>query len=135
MSFIEWSEELSVGIASIDAQHRQLVGMINELHDAMRGGRGREALVAIFDAMLKYTSYHFGHEEKLFQLHGYTGGDAHKREHEQLVKDALALKQRFERGDLVITIDTLDFLNDWLRKHIQGSDKRYSAYLLAKGVT
>ena len=33
--FIEWSEVLSVGIDEIDAQHRVLVDLINEMHDAI----------------------------------------------------------------------------------------------------
>ena len=31
-SFLEWKDEYSVGIESIDQQHRRLVNLINQLH-------------------------------------------------------------------------------------------------------
>ena len=33
--FIEWSNEISVGIEEIDAQHRVLVDLLNEIHEAL----------------------------------------------------------------------------------------------------
>jgi len=32
---IEWSDDLSVGIQEIDEQHKVLVGLVNDMHDAI----------------------------------------------------------------------------------------------------
>ena len=37
--FVEWSNELSVGIEEIDAQHKVLVDLLNEIHEAIQQGR------------------------------------------------------------------------------------------------
>ena len=42
MSLITWDESLSVNVAEIDRQHQKRVAMINELHDAMKSGKGKE---------------------------------------------------------------------------------------------
>ncbi len=33
--FVEWSDELSVGVEEIDEQHKVLVGLVNEMHEAI----------------------------------------------------------------------------------------------------
>lgn len=40
--FIEWSNELSVGIEEIDDQHRILVDLLNQVHEAIQKRRGAE---------------------------------------------------------------------------------------------
>jgi hemerythrin len=35
MKFIEWSNQMSVGVFEIDLQHKKLVGMLNHLLEAM----------------------------------------------------------------------------------------------------
>jgi hemerythrin len=44
MALIQWNDSLSVNVVEIDKQHQKLVRMINELNDAMRQGKGKEAL-------------------------------------------------------------------------------------------
>ena len=39
---IEWNDELSVGIQEIDEQHKVLVGLVNEMHDAIHARHGSE---------------------------------------------------------------------------------------------
>ena len=47
--FVEWSDDLSVGIEEIDVQHQVLVRLINEMHEAI-GGRPRQlGFLAIHD--------------------------------------------------------------------------------------
>jgi hemerythrin len=45
MSLIQWNDRLSVHVAEIDGQHQKLVGMINDLNDAMRQGKGNVRIV------------------------------------------------------------------------------------------
>lgn len=44
MAFIPWGAEFSVSIASIDEQHKKLVGYVNELNDAMAQRKGKDVL-------------------------------------------------------------------------------------------
>jgi hemerythrin len=38
---IQWSDEFSVNIQEIDEQHKVLVGLLNELHQAIREHHGK----------------------------------------------------------------------------------------------
>lgn len=134
MALIVWDQNLSVNIKEIDTQHKKLIGMINALHNAMKDGRSANIMGVIFTQLLNYTVYHFSAEEKLFQGYEYPESLEHKQEHEEFTSQVIDLKSRFEKHKLAITLEVMDFLVAWLRNHILGSDKRYSAYLNSKGV-
>jgi hemerythrin-like metal-binding protein len=134
MSLLSWSHELSVGIPSIDAQHKKLINIANELHQAMLAGKSREVLHEVFDGLVDYTVEHFAYEEQLFDHHAYPQSLAHKREHKDLVGQVEAFKQRVASGDVVVGMETMKFLKEWISNHILKSDKQYSDYLLDKGV-
>ena len=58
----------------------------------------------------------------------------HKKEHRDFVEKAQELQEKHRDGSLLITIDTMFFLQDWLVNHIQGSDKEYTAIFNANGL-
>jgi hemerythrin len=134
MALINWTDVLSTKVPSIDDQHKKLVNLINQLHDAMREGRGKEVLGKTLDELISYTKYHFGYEEDLMRKAEYSALTAHKAEHELLVGKVLDLQEKYKSGNLSITIETLTFLKDWLNHHIMKEDKQYSTALLAKGI-
>ncbi|MDD2325820.1 MAG: bacteriohemerythrin [Alphaproteobacteria bacterium] len=132
--FLEWNEKLVLGIPSIDAQHKQLVGMINELYAGFEAGTGRAVIGPILDRLINYTATHFKHEEAFFDQTGYPETSHHKKEHENLVKRVLEVQSQFKANkESVLTQDLMAFLRNWLVDHILGSDKRYVSHLLAHG--
>ncbi len=132
--FFPWISSFETGIAVIDAQHRKLVGMLNELFDAMNRGEGNAVVGRILDGMVEYTQYHFGTEESLFARYGYPGSVEHIREHEALRKQVRKLRAGLRAGRNVFAHQIAEILKDWLRVHILQSDKKYVPFLLAKGV-
>jgi len=134
MALLIWSPGYSVGIKEIDSQHMKLVDMINNLHDGMKSGKGKEALENIFNELVSYTTFHFAHEEQLFQKYNYPETITHKRQHTDLVEQVLAYKTSYESGKSLLSMDIMNFLKDWLLKHIAGTDKKYTAFLNSKGV-
>lgn len=134
MALITWTADLSVGIASIDEQHKKLVELINLLFDAMRTGKSRAVLDGVFSDLVDYTATHFTYEEELFRRHDYGEIDGHRALHRVLTDKVLAYKAEFDAGRISISIDLLKFLEDWLVEHIKKTDKRYGAFLSARGV-
>lgn len=130
----EWRNEFSVQIGSVDAQHKMLFGLANELYTAMTAGRSKASLARILDRLVQYTKVHFAHEERLMQLHGYPAFQAHKAEHDALTSKVLQFQQDFAGGRVNMSVQLLQFLRDWLERHIQGSDRRYSPFLREKAV-
>jgi hemerythrin-like metal-binding protein len=129
-----WDDSFRVNIGVIDMQHQKLMSMVNELHQAMVEGSGKHKLGEILSNLIKYTRDHFATEERLMQSHACPDFLAHKCEHEHLTATVLDFQRRFLSNEVGLTIEVMDFLKDWLRNHILGSDKRYSPFLNAKGV-
>jgi hemerythrin len=134
MALIQWNNNLSVGIAEIDSQHQRLVKLIGDLNEAMRVGKGKEITGKIINDLTNYTLTHFATEEKYFAQFGYPDTNAHKDEHLKFVQKVSAFKKDFEESRVGITIPIMNFLSDWLKNHIMGSDKKYGPFLIENGL-
>jgi hemerythrin len=135
MPLITWDSELSVGIREIDEQHKKMVEIINELHDAMYAGKGVTVLADVVRRLVDYTVMHFGTEERYFKQYDYPDSARHKNEHDGLTKKTMSLADAMQRGENVLSVDVMQFLKDWLITHILGSDKAYAPFLNRKGLS
>ena len=135
MALMEWSPVFSVKVKKFDDQHKKLVDLVNQLHDAMKAGQGNAMLGVVLQSLITYTATHFKDEEQVMQANGYPDLVRHKGEHEKLVKQVLDLQKKFQAGGSVLTMTVMSFLKDWLITHIQGEDKKYGVYLNAKGIS
>lgn len=134
MVLFNWSEDYSVKVNGLDNQHKKLVGLINELHSAMKEGKSREVLGRIINELISYTKFHFTAEENLMLQNKYPGYAKHKEEHEAFTKKVIEFEEKFKSGSIVLSQEVILFLKDWLINHIQRTDKNYSPYLLNKEV-
>jgi hemerythrin len=134
MSLFTWNESYSVGINQIDRHHQEIMNMINELNEAMLHGKGREIVGGILKKLINYTASHFAYEEKLMSQHGYPEYDEHKAKHDKMVDKVLALQKDVNANKLTVSSEVMKFLQDWLNKHIMGTDKKYAPFLQGKGV-
>lgn len=134
MAFIPWDEKYSVRIKSIDDQHKKLFGMVNELHDAMMHGKSKEVMGKVLGELVNYTASHFAIEEEYFKKHAYPNYAAHKKEHDDLAKQATGVLNDFTSGKTVLSMAVMDFLKDWLYKHILKTDMLYVDHLIGQGV-
>lgn len=134
MALFEWVNEMSVNIADIDDQHKRLVAMINELVEAIEASERTATLNRILAEMVEYSMTHFALEEGYMIKHDYPGYAIHKKQHDAFVAKAKELQQRESRKTILIAMDTANFLMDWLRAHVMGTDKLYMPFLNSKGV-
>lgn len=134
-SLLTWSDDLSVGIQEIDEQHKELVVLLNRLHDAVAAHHGATVCSEILNELAEYTRVLFIAEESLMRILHYPEFEQHKAEHEALVAQVVALQQKLASGQATITFELLHFLKLWLTKHIAGSDRRYALYFLEKGMS
>ncbi len=131
-----WKESLSVKVAEIDNQHKELFNRINNLLDACAQGRGREEIKRTLDFLSDYVITHFGTEEKLMNKHNYPDYASHKERHEQFKKEFAELKMKIEKEatGLLTTLGTNHLLIDWWLNHIGKVDKTLGAFLSGKSV-
>jgi len=123
-----------LGIADVDLQHLKLVHLVNDLRDATSGGKGNETLDRALAALIQYTQIHFAAEERLLAANGFPDLDAHRAEHERLTVRLIDIRAKLHAGRLELTPPVMNFLDDWLVKHIVGTDKNYVDFLKSKGV-
>ena len=134
MPLINWSSELSLEIEIIDLQHQQLIAMINALNDAMRLGKGKDVAEKIIEGLIDYTRTHFDTEERYFTKFGYPYTAQHVKEHIEFIKQAAQVQTDFVAGKLILSSEIINFLSDWLRDHIQGTDRKYVGFFHNKGL-
>jgi hemerythrin len=131
---IEWSERMSVGVALIDDQHRELIERINRLLAAAADRQAHGELPKLLGFLQDYVGTHFGAEEALMAKHHYPDTAAHKAEHVAFVADFVKL-----RGDLesqgptaMLVIETQRRVVDWLLNHIGKVDRKLGGFLADK---
>lgn len=129
MPLIEWNDELLVGDAVIDEDHRRLAETVNALHEDIVQGHSMSRVQAALVALVSHASRHFRHEERLMRDSGYPGFEEHTQQHEKLEADITSLLKRFEAGESLYSLRVMDFLADWLLIHISTSDKALGQYM------
>jgi hemerythrin-like metal-binding protein len=129
MPYLSWNKSLSVHVESMDAQHKHLISMLNQLHDTFDEESKPKAVRSVLNGLLVYVKIHFWQEERLMQAHHFPGLEAHRREHEALVERTDELAARFKDGETTLGPEILYFLKKWIREHIQGSDMEYGRHI------
>ncbi len=136
MSWLEWNEELRVGIESIDNEHRQLILMLDQLYQDLHDGKPPRELLRKLDEIVTCIGVHFAHEEGYFDKTGYPEPEAskHKKEHVGLTAQIKELQAKYKTEPKVLSENVMAFLKNWLVDHIKGKDKKYAAHLVANGI-
>ncbi|MBS3963080.1 MAG: bacteriohemerythrin [Methylomonas sp.] len=126
MAILTWSDQLNVGIAAVDQQHRHLVEILNQLDEAVALGAEPQAIVDTIDALIDYTRYHFEREESLMRHAGYDPAlcAEHQRQHQDFIDKVMAEQQQAEAQPDKVSSALLEFLVTWLSEHILYSDKQ-----------
>lgn len=134
MAEIKWRDSYSVGIEKFDNQHKKLVQILNDLLDAMHSGMAHVILENKLNELVDYAHTHFSDEEDLFDRYDYPQKVEHHNQHIQLLAQVQKLLEDLSKGSIVITLQTTDFLKDWLINHILGDDMEYASFFKEKGV-
>lgn len=128
----EWNDSLATGIADIDRQHAELVGMFSYLAALERRGERSRARAALED-LIGAVCRHFDDEEHLMRQHHYADLPAHAQSHDQLLRQVnsfMALLDADPDGDP--GVDIIEFVGKWLAVHIQEDDRRLGTFLKAE---
>jgi methyl-accepting chemotaxis protein len=128
-----WDQKYDVGIEEINRQHKVLIKIINEIYHLQQNDRSGQMIRRVLEGMIDYTVNHFGYEEYLMQKYGYPDFDDHVASHKKLIGQVSSFVTRLDRGEDVAD-ELLEFLNQWLGKHIMGTDMKYGPFLNDKGI-
>jgi hemerythrin-like metal-binding protein len=126
MVFFEWTKELSVGITSIDSQHKKFIEGLNEAYVKSE----KESLVEQTERLsklLEYARIHFTTEERIFDKYKYPYSNEHKLEHAKLIQETMKLYDD-SKSNKKEAKELIYFLKNWLEKHLKKHDFKYAKY-------
>jgi len=145
MSFIEWDDRFDVGISAINEQHKQLIGLINEVHDVIAQTRQRidlaavskevSVLISAVNRMDDYAQHHFSTEEYYLSEYSFRGLKSHKKEHEAFMQKVQGFQRDIDRGSTLTLTELEEYLKAWIVHHILKVDHKYTRFLTKKGVS
>lgn len=125
MTFITWKAEYSLGIPSADAEHRELIELLNEIYDELlRPGADESATQDFLGELYAKISAHFALEEKLMRDHRYDGYREHKADHERLLDEIRDLMDEFEDSKELDAEAFGNKLDAWFSNHFRTMDAR-----------
>ncbi len=118
---LRWMARLSIGNPTVDSQHQHLFDLYNRLAE----GRPAELdQAAILQELGDYAAEHFRDEEAYMVEIGYpaTERDKHRMAH-------LAFLRQMAELPAQPLFTTLDFIREWLLRHIMTVDHRIVDFL------
>ncbi|WP_432665862.1 bacteriohemerythrin [Wukongibacter baidiensis] len=129
-----WKEEYSVGIKTIDDQHKKLFEIgerINIVLESYNGQDSYDEIVELIEELKDYTIYHFDSEESLLAKYQYPELDEQIKEHKTFVDYLEGLDfDNIDEDQENAMKELIMFIAKWIFKHISNSDFRYSEFLI-----
>jgi hemerythrin len=132
MSF-DWKPEYNLGIKPIDDQHAEMLSLMGELDSLLQDHRPLEEVDAALTALIDCSKKHFSFEEEYFEKFDYPDGDSHKLQHDAFEKRLESFRDKLEDHQ-VLSDHLADFLEEWLKHHLQTQDAKYAELFKAKGL-
>ncbi|MBI5664404.1 MAG: hemerythrin family protein [Nitrospirae bacterium] len=136
---MEWTQGLSVGVNTIDEQHKELFSRINDLVAAIKEHTCKYKIGDVVRFLDEYIVFHFGEEEKYMLQYKYPGYPAHKAQHNEFITNFNKLKVELPKleggtkpGSYDLSVETNQVVVDWILDHIVKIDKEFGKYLAAR---
>lgn len=132
MALFRWRDNLSLGVASIDADHKKLIDLLNRLHFMSIAGADTDAIGGVLSELVMYTRTHFRREEALMQAVRYPDFAEHQRLHREMTSELATYEAAYATDPKTFDIDAFyDFIADWLLVHVMTVDMKLQPHLTA----
>ena len=125
MPIMEWNSDLDVGVEAMNDEHKQILDLMDRIHDASTAGQTGAPVVKLVDDLAQVTIDHFRDEEIYMEKVGYEGLKTHKLIHKDLLEKYTGYAAEIRAANGVLPEKFLMFLKLWLTAHIKGIDMKY----------
>jgi hemerythrin-like metal-binding protein len=123
MALLQWKDQYSVGIAAVDYEHKELIDLINRLHDELTASGEKLSASAFFGDLFRGISAHFALEERFMRERRYDQLAEHKADHERLLDEIRDIMDEFEERE-VASDELRARLDAWFSRHFETHDAR-----------
>lgn len=124
MGLLHWEKAYSVGIDAVDHEHRELIDLINCLHEKAMTQGSKVAVLGFFGDLYKAISAHFALEERFMREKDYDQLRQHKGDHERLLDEIRDIMEDYEVNDLFDERLLAQRLDAWFSRHFESHDAR-----------
>ena len=124
MSLIEWKDEFSVGVASVDLEHRELIDLINDLHTLLGENASADEVVTMLGEIYAQIAAHFALEEKYMRDSRYPLLEEHKTDHETLLDELRDIMDLVEDDGSYDEQGLSQDLQRWFTEHFRTHDAK-----------
>lgn len=129
-----WKDEYSVGVKEIDEQHKMIFSIINNLIETINTTPSDESISAIIKQIQEYKACHFCTEEAYFEKFSFTGAPKHIEAHKCFSIEILRIQQQHKDSKIALAFALVDFMEDWLIKHLLSMDQEYKQCFKENGL-
>ncbi len=131
---IKWDKSFSVNVSKIDEEHKYFILIINNVIAEKQKNNKYESISDALNGMTQYAISHFKSEEEYMLKLDYPEYHQHKDEHKEFLMTTVGFCQMVSGRDYNIIDDLCEFLEKWLAKHIQETDKKYTEFFNNNGI-
>ena len=124
MSLLQWKPEYSVGVQSMDDEHREMIDLINATYEKLTSDAAADQVEEYLGEILSTISMHFALEERIMKNSNYDEYRAHKDDHEELLDQIRDLMDDFESNPESGAEHLKQDLSDWFSGHFSTFDAR-----------
>jgi hemerythrin len=127
MGLFKWNRNHSVYLPEIDAEHRAIFQLGEELVKSIASGTDLSR--PILTNLIASAEDHFRHEERLMKASHYNAFGWHKKQHDAVRWRVRRLVKQIDAGKPEAATELLEFLDSWLKTHTSVSDRMFGAYV------
>jgi hemerythrin-like metal-binding protein len=122
---VPWRDDFRIGIAAVDHEHREMVGLINRIFVRLASGDPADVIADDLGEVYARISAHFALEERVMQDKRYDQFADHKDDHERLLDDIREIMEAHESGTYEYQKGAFAArLEEWFVAHFKTKDAR-----------
>lgn len=129
MQSFKWTKAHAVYLPQVDAEHRNLFRMAEELHQAARTGTEAARVRELIRPLLAAIEEHFAHEERIMKAAACPDFGWHKLQHDTMRKRMGLFASDIEAGNTEAPMAMLEYMSRWLRDHLSLTDRMMGAHV------
>ena len=133
---LELTADLITGIPALDAQHRDLLALVNEVVYAPEEDVDPDVFTLAVTFLQGYIVYHFAAEEAFMTELGYPQRNLHFDLHGRLQRKVAELAYTVRQAGVsrAVRAEVSLMLEDWLVYHIREADREMARFIRAQPV-
>ena len=128
-AMFDFTEDMSVGIVTIDADHKAFFELARLLHETGHDHERGMIVLSAIGMLEEYVGGHFLREEKAMKMVRYPRLAEHRHRHEIFRGRIKAIAKAYREGTTAVAESLPSLVAHWLRNHIANDDLQYKNWI------